>query len=100
MPKSGVSTQYHATFDGIRQLDHTGNEFWSARQLARVLEYSECRHFLPVIGKAREACQNSQHALADHFEDILDMVDIGSGAKRKMEDVRRFHMPQELRHEI
>ncbi len=88
MPKSSVSTQHHATFEGIRQLDEAGNEFWSARQLARVLEYSEYRHFLPVIGKAREACQNSQHAVVDHFEDVLDMVEIGSGAQRKVEDVR------------
>lgn len=88
MPKSSVSTQHHATFEGIRQTDEAGNEFWSARQLAKVLEYSEYRHFLPVIGKAREACQNSQHSVADHFEDVLDMVEIGSGAQRKVEDVR------------
>lgn len=88
MPKSSISSQHHATFEGIRQINDTGNEFWSARQLAKVLEYSEYRHFLPVIGKAREACQNSQHTVADHFEDVLDMVEIGSGAQRKVEDVR------------
>lgn len=88
MPKSPISSQHHATFEGIRQLDEAGNEFWSARQLAKVLEYSEYRHFLPVIAKAREACLNSQYAVADHFEDILDMVEIGSGAKRQVEDVR------------
>lgn len=77
MPKSPISTQHHATFEGIRQSDEAGNEFWSARQLAKVLEYSEYRHFLPVIAKAREACQNSQYVVADHFEDILDMVSVG-----------------------
>lgn len=88
MPQSNISTQHHATFEGIRQLDEAGNEFWSARQLSKVLEYSEYRHFLPVIGKAREACQNSGHSIANHFEDILEMVEIGSGAQRKIEDVR------------
>ncbi len=88
MPRSSDSTQHHETFESIRQSDDDGNEFWSARQLSKVLEYSEYRHFLPVIAKAREACRNSQHLVADHFEDILDMVDIGSGARRKIDDVR------------
>jgi DNA-damage-inducible protein D len=88
MSNSQITTLHHTTFEGIRQSDEAGNEFWSARQLARVLEYSEYRHFLPVIAKAREACQNSEYAVDDHFEDVLDMVEIGSGAKRQVEDVR------------
>lgn len=87
MPKKNISQQ-HAGFEDIRQVDEAGNEFWSARQLSKVLEYSEYRHFLPVIGRAREACQNSHHPVADHFEDVLDMVEIGSGAQRKIDDVR------------
>lgn len=87
MPKKNTSQQ-HAGFEDIRQVDEAGNEFWSARQLSKVLEYSEYRHFLPVIGRAREACQNSHHPVANHFEDVLDMVEIGSGAQRKIDDVR------------
>jgi DNA-damage-inducible protein D len=88
MPKTSIDKLHHATFEGIRQIDDAGYEYWSARQLAKVLEYSEYRHFLPVIDKAREACQNSRYPVADHFEDVLDMVEIGSGARRKVEDVR------------
>jgi DNA-damage-inducible protein D len=83
-----IADQHHQTFEGIRQFDSGGNEFWLARQLAKVLEYSEYRHFLPVIERAKEACRNSGHAVEDHFEDILDMVEIGSGAKRQIADVR------------
>ena len=83
-----VSQKHHATFEAIRRTDGSGNEFWQARSLARVLEYSEYRHFVPVIERAREACRNSGQAVADHFEDILAMVDIGSGARREIEDVR------------
>lgn len=72
----------------MRHFDEDGNEFWLARQLARVLEYSEYRHFLPVIERAREACRNSGRTSEDHFEDILEMVEIGSGAKRELPDVR------------
>ena len=79
--------QHHQTFEGIRRFDADGNEFWMARQLAKVLEYSEYRHFLPVVERAKEACHNSGHPVADHFEDVLDMVDIGSGAKRRIANV-------------
>lgn len=82
-----VGDQSHQTFEGIRQIDAEGNEYWTARQLARVLEYSEYRHFLPVVERAKEACRNSGHPEADHFEDVLDMVEIGSGAKRQVADV-------------
>jgi len=88
MTDGRVANTHHQTFEAIRRVDPDGNEFWTARQLARVLEYSEYRHLLPVIDKAREACANSGHAVADHFEDILEMVDIGSGAKRQIPDVR------------
>jgi DNA-damage-inducible protein D len=83
-----LSAQHTATFDGIRLLDAGGNEYWLARQLAKVLEYSEYRHFMPVVARARIACQNSGQEVVDHFEDVLEMVDIGSGAKRQLEDVR------------
>ncbi|HEY4698655.1 MAG: DNA damage-inducible protein D [Gallionellales bacterium RIFCSPHIGHO2_02_FULL_57_16] len=88
MSDKRIAEQHHATFESIRQQDAAGNEYWSARKLAKVLEYSEYRHFQPVIERAREACQGSGYAAADHFEDILEMVDIGSGAKRELPDVR------------
>ena len=73
-------------FERIKRTNSAGAEFWSARELARVLEYSEFRHFLPVVEKAREACSNSAHRVEDHFEQILEMVSIGSGAQRPVED--------------
>ncbi|HTB85524.1 MAG TPA: BRO family protein [Candidatus Sulfotelmatobacter sp.] len=74
------------TFERIKRVNPAGADFWSARELARVLEYSEFRHFLPVIEKAKEACLKSNHRLEDHFEQILEMVSIGSGAQRPIED--------------
>jgi len=88
MTDKHIVDQHHATFESIRQIDDEGNESWHARQLAKVLEYSEYRHFQPGIERAKEACRNSGHPLSDHFEDVLDMVDIGSGAKRKIADIR------------
>ncbi len=83
-----LSKQNLSLFERIKRTDQNGNEFWSARDLSKVLEYSEYRHFLPVIERAREACTNSGQALADHFEEILEMVTIGSGAQRKTESIK------------
>ena len=63
-----------SVFEQIRRLDEHGMEFWSARDMAKALEYSEYRHFLPVIEKAKDACKNSKQRLSDHFEDILELI--------------------------
>lgn len=75
-------------FEEIKQTDEQGNEFWSARDLSKVLEYSEYRHFLPVIERAKEACANSGQQVEDHFEDILEMIALGKTAKREVESVK------------
>jgi len=83
-----ISKNHTPVFEQIKQLDKKGNEYWSARDLGKVLEYSEYRHFLPVIERAKEACKNSGQAVSDHFEDILDMIDLGKGAQRELESVK------------
>ena len=88
MSDKKITQQHHTTFENIKHSDDEGNEFWLARQLANVLEYSQYRHFIPVIERAKEACINSGQPVADHIEDVLTMVDIGSGAKRQVEDFR------------
>ena len=77
-----------SVFEQIRHVDENGIEYWLAREMAKVLEYSEYRHFLPVIEKAKESCANSNNNPLDHFEDILEMVSIGSRAKRPLESVK------------
>lgn len=81
--KSGQSI-----FEQIKRTDENGNEFWSVRDMAKVLEYSEYRHFLPVIERAKEACANSGQLITDHFEDILEMITTGKTAQREVESVK------------
>lgn len=88
MDNKSIAQQHQATFDDIRLLDGEKNEYWLARQLSKVLEYSEYRHFLPVIARAKAACINSNQDELDHFEDILEMVNIGSGAQREIDNIR------------
>lgn len=67
------------TFGRIKRINPARAEFWSARELARVLEYTDFRNFSAVITKAREACANSGHTVSDHFVETNEMVGIGSG---------------------
>lgn len=75
-------------FEKIKEIDEDGNEYWGARKLSKTLEYSEFRHFLPVIDRAKEACKNSNHTIEDHFEDYLEEISFGKGAKKEMESVK------------
>lgn len=75
-------------FEQIREVDENNNEFWGARKLAKTLEYSEFRHFLPVIERAKEACINSKQRIQDHFEDYLEEIEHGKGAKQNYESVK------------
>ena len=75
-------------FEQIKRLDENGTECWSARDLARVLDYAEYRNFLPVIVRAKEACQNSGYAVADHFVEMHEMIEIGKGGKRSVESIQ------------
>jgi DNA-damage-inducible protein D len=68
------SNNNQTIFEQIKNLDENGNEFWGARKLSKILEYSEYRHFLPVIERAKEACKNSGQEIKNHFEDYLEMV--------------------------
>jgi DNA-damage-inducible protein D len=74
-------------FDGIRHEDEHGKEFWSARELGKLLGYGEYRKFKNAIEKAEEACKNSDQAVADHFVHVGGMIEVGKGARRKVQDV-------------
>jgi DNA-damage-inducible protein D len=74
-------------FEEIKRINEYQSEYWSARDLTKVLEYVEYRNFLLVINKAKEACQNSGEVIHNHFVDANDMVKIGSGAERSIDTV-------------
>ena len=82
--KQPISTE-HLTFESLRQ-EVDGSEFWYARELQTVLDYSSWDKFERVIKKAMTACEGSGQSSADHFSQVGKMVDIGSGAKRSTRD--------------
>src|SRR4030042_3642361 len=74
-------------FEKIKHTNDVGNEYWSSRDFSQILGYSDYRNFEQVIKKAKKAFFNSGHRIEDHFVDITEMVDIGSGAKRPVSSV-------------
>src|SRR5690554_5338339 len=76
-----------ATFEGHAQQTDTGVEYWLARDLQHLLGYGKWDNFQSVISKAKTACEVSGHAISDHFADVGKMVELGSGSKRKIDDV-------------
>ena len=74
-------------FEDIKHYTEEGIEFWYARELQGVLEYTQWRNFLKVIDKAKEACENAQQSTPDHFADVGKMVTLGSGSQREIEDM-------------
>jgi hypothetical protein len=96
MSNKRIAEQHHASFESIRQQDAEGNEYWLARQLAVVLDYSQYRHFLPVIGRAkeklkREKVRGKQRANQTHFE-------VGQKVRQTIKDLGGT-MPEFCRHQ-
>lgn len=75
-------------FEQSRNLDDNYQEYWTARQLSRDLEYDEYRDFLPVIEKAKIACEMSGHEVGDHFIDITDIIKLGPTATREIDNIK------------
>ena len=79
---------YNKRFEEIKHTDETGMEFWYARELMPILQYSNWQNFEKIINKAKTSCENSKINVLDHFTDINKMVQIGSGAERKQQDYK------------
>ena len=62
-------------------------EYWMARDLQRLFEYTSWDNFLNVVEKAKIACTNSKLLINSHFHDVMKMVNLGSGTNREIPDI-------------
>lgn len=83
--KKEIIQKLHTSFEDIAH-EQEGVEFWLARELQILLDYDDWKNFTKVIQKARDACQNSGQLINDHFSEVGKMVELGSGAKRRITD--------------
>ena len=75
-------------FEEIKHIDESGVEFWYARELMEIMEYTQWRNFLKVIDKAMEACKNSNINVREHFADVSKMIQIANNAERVVDDYK------------
>jgi DNA-damage-inducible protein D len=64
-----------------------GIECWSARELQKLLGYTQWRNFLNIIAKAKESCKNAGEKVIYHFADVSKVIEAGKGAKHEIDDV-------------
>ncbi|WP_294106378.1 DNA damage-inducible protein D [Thiolapillus sp.] len=74
-------------FEAHAQETENGVEYWLARDLQHLLDYSKWDNFLNVISRAKTTCELSGHDIADHFADVGKMVELGSGSQREIPDI-------------
>jgi DNA-damage-inducible protein D len=82
-----ISKYSENVFERLKRINEYGSEFWYARDLAEVLEYSKWVNFLNVIDKAKEACKNSNINIFDHFADVGKMIELPKSAQREIDDI-------------
>lgn len=76
-----LKAKEYKRFEAIKQVKEDGTEFWSARELAPVLEYTKWENFQNVIKRAMIACENSGHLVENDFPEVRKIVDAGITSK-------------------
>ena len=84
--KSKVITTLFKSFEDLRH-ERNGVEYWHARELQVLLDYTQWRNFVNVIDKAKKACESVNQPTEDHFADVSKMVQTGSKAKREIKEI-------------
>jgi DNA-damage-inducible protein D len=75
------------SFEEIKHTDENGVEFWSARELQKLLTYKDWRNFEVVLEKAMEACRKAGNSKFDHFVGVNKMISLGKDAEREIFDI-------------
>lgn len=80
-------------FEKIRHINEYENEYWSARELYKVLWYTEYWKFLPTIKRAKISCESSWNLVQDHFSQVRDMIKIATWTVKETErEVDDIHL--------
>ena len=83
---SDIEKYTDQTFEDIKHINEYGDEYWLARELQEVLEYTEWRNFLKVIKRAMSACENSMYPVEKQFVEVNKTSPTPNGGVREITD--------------
>ncbi len=78
---SDLKSREYILFEDIKRIHDDGSEYWSARELSKVLQYNKWENFHKVIQRAKIACSNSGHIIEHDFPEVRKIVDAGATKK-------------------
>ena len=76
------------SFEDIKHIDENGVEFWYARELMPILEYSNWQNLEKIIDKAKTSCENSDIGMFEHFTDVNKLSKRANNAEVEIKDYK------------
>ena len=89
--ESNISPMY-SDFEQIKKLEEDGQEYWTSRELCNALGCSTYQKFTRILNKAIAVANGKGIKTADHFKQTVQMVKLGSGIFREVENVHLSRM--------
>ena len=86
--ENNIINKTERNFESIKHIDENGVEFWYARELMEMLEYSKWGNFIKVIDKAKKSCENSNNTIFEHFADVGKTIKMPKNAEKTIEDMK------------
>lgn len=87
-----INSEEKDVFSRLRYDGGESGEYWSARELQKVLGYTKWENFSQAILRAKKSFDTSftvnSNNINDHFRKVRKMVGTGSGAEREVDDYR------------
>ena len=75
-------------FEDIKHIDKNGNEFWYARELMPLLEYSKWENFNSVIQKSVLSYNNSNNDDSYWLPEVRKPIITGKGKEEYIKDYK------------
>lgn len=79
-------------FESIKKQNEKGQEYWTSRELCTALGYSTYQKFTRILNKAIMIANSKGFHTPDHFNQTIEMVKLGSGSFRKVENIQLSRM--------
>ena len=88
MSENEIEKIGESIFESIKHVDEYGNEYWFARELQKVMEYSQWRRFNDTIERAVSSCKLSGYNDLEHFANVGKVFVGANGRKQILADYK------------